>query len=71
MKIKCLTTFLDGKNRFEKDDVRTVDDDSGASFVANGWASDVSGALATGNQQAGESSLDIHNAVMGQESKNG
>lgn len=23
MKIKCLVTFLDGKDRFEKDDVRT------------------------------------------------
>jgi hypothetical protein len=48
MKIKCLTTFLDGKDRFEADDIRTVDDERGARFCANGWAEDLSGAVPTG-----------------------
>lgn len=39
MKIKCTTTFLDGTDRFEKDDVRTVDDARAERFIANGWAS--------------------------------
>ena len=36
MKIECLTTFLDGKDRYESGDVRTVDDEKVAQFVANG-----------------------------------
>jgi hypothetical protein len=38
MKIKCLTVFLDGADRFEQDDVRTVSDERGAYFVEQGWA---------------------------------
>lgn len=38
MRIVCDTTFLDGRDRFEKGDQRTVDDERGARFVANGWA---------------------------------
>ncbi len=41
MKIICTTTFLDGPERFESGDVRTVDDARGAYFAANGWASPV------------------------------
>lgn len=38
MRIQCLTTFLDSAERFEKDDIRTVDDDRAAHFCAQGWA---------------------------------
>lgn len=38
MRITCTTTFLDGVDRYEAGDVRTVPDDRGAYFVANGWA---------------------------------
>lgn len=40
MRIRCLTTFLDDRDRFEAGDVRTVDDEKGARFIANGWAED-------------------------------
>lgn len=38
MKVTCITTFLDGRDRFEAGDVRQVDDERGARFVAAGWA---------------------------------
>jgi|CXWJ01.1.fsa_nt_gi uncharacterized protein YPO0396 len=71
MKIQVLSTFLDGTDRFEKDDCRTVDDDRGSRFVANGWANDVDGRVATGSEQTAETTLDIKNAVMGQEVRHG
>lgn len=71
MKIQVLSTFLDGTDRFEKDDGRTVDDDRGSRFVANGWAIDVDGRVATGSEQTAETTLDIKNAVMGQEARHG
>lgn len=63
MRIKALTTFLDDRDRFEKDDERTVDNARGRRFVANGWAKDLSGEIATGAQGAGEVSLDIHDVT--------
>ena len=48
MKIEALTLFLDGTDRFEAGDVRTVDDERGARLVGNGWAKDLSGGVATG-----------------------
>lgn len=41
MKIEALSTFLDGRERFEKGDIRTVDDVKGAYFIDNGWAKDI------------------------------
>lgn len=70
MKIKCLTTFLDGKERFEKDDVRTVDDERGARFVANGWVEDTAGRVATG-AEAGSAGLTIQNSTIGLGDSNG
>lgn len=71
MKIQCTTTFKDGVDEFVMDDVRTVPDERGAYFVANGWAKDVSGEIATGEAAVGEVSLAIQNAVMGQEVRHG
>lgn len=71
MKIKCLMTFLDGAERFEKDDSRTVEDSRGARFVANGWAEDESGHVATGEVTTGETDLSINNVIQGQELTHG
>jgi hypothetical protein len=71
MKIQCLTPFLDGNYRFETDDIRTVDDARGAYFVANGWARDVSGEIATGAASVGEVVLDTQSIVMKQAVRHG
>lgn len=68
MKIHCTATFLDGRDRFEMGDVRTVDTDRGAYFVANGWA--------TADDQpssdpSDDVSLTIANGKHGQEARHG
>jgi hypothetical protein len=63
MKIKCLTAFLEGAERFEKDDIRTVDDARGAYFVEQGWALNEDGELQ--EPFVGEVNLDIKNNVIG------
>jgi hypothetical protein len=65
MKIESLTTFLDGRARFEAGDIRTVPDADGERFVAAGWAKDISGAIETGMAAAGATDLDIHNSTLG------
>ena len=65
MKIEALTTFLDGRDRFEAGDIRSVSDVDGARFVAAGWAKDISGAIATGTVAAGATDLEIHNSTLG------
>ncbi|HQU77988.1 MAG TPA: hypothetical protein PLU47_00825 [Azonexus sp.] len=62
MKIEALTTFLDGKDRFEQGDIRTVDGERGAYFVENGWAKDLSGEVATG-ETGGNAGLVIESAA--------
>lgn len=69
MKITCTTTFLDGPDRFEKGDQRTVDDERGAYFIKHGWAH-VAGS-APGEAASGDVTLDVQNAVIGQEVRNG
>lgn len=71
MKIHCLTTFLDGVDRFEQGDQRTVDDERGARLVANGWATDVSGEAATGEAVTGETTLAPDNVVITAEVRHG
>lgn len=68
MKIKCLTPFLDGRTRFEQDDLCTVPDADGARFCAAGWAEDVSGTVATGDPAAASTDLDIANVKSGHSS---
>jgi len=70
MKIEATTTFLDGTDRFEAGDVRTVDDERGARLVANGWAQEV-GADAVPVAPTSEVTLDIHNGVIGLGDSNG
>jgi hypothetical protein len=65
MRIEALTTFLDGRERFEKGDIRTVQDSDGTRFVTAGWAKDLGGGVATGDAQSDPVALDIHNSVIG------
>lgn len=69
MRIHCLTTFLDGSDRFEKDDTRTVDDERGARFVANGWAKTEDGAAVT--PADGDTALSIDNSNTALEDNHG
>jgi len=71
MKIECLTTFLDGKDRYEIGDVRTVEDEKGAQFVANGWAKDVADRVATGSESSGVVNLAVDSSVIGLGDSNG
>lgn len=64
MKIEVLNTFLDGMERFEAGDIRTVDDERGARFVANGWAKDTAGRVATGTT-TDNADLSIQNSIIG------
>ena len=69
MRIHCLTKFLDGTDAFEKDDHRTVDDERGARFVANGWAKEEGGEAAA--PVSGDTTLDIQDVTQGQEAVHG
>lgn len=70
MKIECLITFLDGKDRFETGDVRTVEDDRGARLVTLGWAKDLEGVVTTG-KPANSADLIIHSAASATGDSNG
>ena len=41
MLIECTTTFLHGRERFERGDIFTVPDADAAYFIKAGWAKDV------------------------------
>ena len=69
MKIKALTTFLDGEDRFEQDDIRTIADELAIYFVSQGWAKDETGQLA--EPFVGDIDLTIHNGKIGLEDTNG
>ena len=73
MRIKCLTTFLEGRDRFEAGDVRTVPDADAARFIAAGWAADAADADFPGAPTTAEGAvtLDIHSSTIGQEHKHG
>jgi hypothetical protein len=66
MRIKALTTFLHGRKRFERDDVRTVPDADAAYFLAHGWAVEaVEDAAAAVEPAAGAVQLQPDNGVIG------
>lgn len=71
MKIKVTQTFLEGSDRFEKDDERTVPDKLGAYFVAKGWATDVAGRVATGVSAEQQATLNIDNSNLSSGDSNG
>ena len=63
MRIECTTTFLHGRERFEKGDIRTVDDARGAYFVENGWAKDITSDAAVA-PFVGDTDLAIQNVNL-------
>lgn len=69
MKIECLTTFLAGRDRFEKGDIRTVADDRAYWFIALGWAAKQGEAPAPAS--TAPAALDIHNSAIGLGDSNG
>lgn len=69
MRIECKATFLDGADRFEAGDIRTVDDARAQRFLAHGWASEVGQPAAP--QSTEPVNLDIENARMGHGAKHG
>lgn len=69
MKIKCLTTFLDGADRFEEGDIRTVSDEKGSYFVSLGWALSDTGEVNA--PFVGELNLDVQKSVLGSGDSNG
>lgn len=72
MKIIVITTFLEGRDRFEKDDRRTVTDEDGARFIANGWAVKDGDAVPTDPLSAIDApTLDVHDGQHGQEASHG
>lgn len=72
MKILCLTTFLDGRDRFEKDDTRTVPDADAVRFIGHGWAVEAgSDAAAPVAAASGATTLDIQNGVIAAGDSNG
>jgi len=69
MKIECNTAFLDGRDRFEAGDVRTVPDEAAARFIAAGWATPFGGDSPVAVE--GETNLNIHSSVIGTGDSNG
>ncbi len=64
LRIECLTTFLDGRDRFIEGDIRTVSDEDGARFVGHGWALESPPYLPKQAlpQAATETTLEVHRA---------
>lgn len=70
MKINCTTTFKEGTDTFHEGDQRTVSDEDGARFIANGWAVEVGGEPAP-VAPLGNVSLDVHDSTIGLEDNHG
>lgn len=71
MKIKCLTTFLDGRDRFEAGDVRQVDDDRAARFIGAGWAADAAGGGSAAGDAPADVTLDVQSSQLAQGARHG
>jgi hypothetical protein len=71
MRVKVLGTFLDGRDRYEAGDERTVDERVGALAVRNGWAVEI-GELPVEMPSAPEPvTLEIHGAAHAAGDSNG
>jgi len=71
MQIKVLNTFLNGRDRFTKDEVREVSEETGLSAVANGWAEDMAGRVATGKPKQASADLVVDKINIGVGDSNG
>lgn len=70
-KFVCLTTFLDGRDRFVKGETR--DHERAAYFIAQGWAAAADGETAPAAPMSDQpvAALDIHDVTHDQETRNG
>lgn len=64
MRIHCLTTFMDGADRFERDEVRHIDDARAARFIQHGWARQDDAAPAPAAASTATSMLDVQSATL-------
>lgn len=64
MRIHIESTFLDGRDRFEEGDTRSVPDADAARFIAAGWARPVDGEAVAADTPA-TSDLTINNGQLG------
>ena len=71
MRIKILNTFMSGRDRFVKNEVREVSEEIGLGAVANGWAEDVAGRVATGKPKQASVDIVVDNATSGVGDSNG
>lgn len=73
MRIECTDTFLDGRDRFEKGDIRTVPDSDAQRFIASGWAIEAGSGAAPVVAADAETVLSVHNVkhTMKKEARNG
>jgi len=71
MRIKVLNTFMDGRDRFSKDEVREIPDETGLRAVANGWAEDMAGRVATGKPKQASADLVVDKVTLGVGDSNG
>lgn len=62
MRITPLQTFLDGRDRYEAGDSRTVSDADGERFIKNGWAVE-SGGTAEPVESPSDVTLEVQNLV--------
>lgn len=69
MKIKPLETFLDGRDKFVKGEVRDVDDERGKGFIKAGWAEDDAGKVKTGERATGSAKLAVEDSKINVEKK--
>lgn len=68
IKMKCLVKH--GRDRFEAEDERTVDDDTGAYFVKNGWASEIGAPEAAADPAPTNVTLDVYGGSHGVKDSN-
>lgn len=71
MRIKVLNTFLNGRDRFTKDEVREVSEEVGLHAVSVGWAEDMAGRVATGKPKQASADLVVDKINIGVGDSNG
>ena len=69
MRIECTDTFLDGRDRFEKGDIRTVSDEDAARFIALVWAVEYGSAAPSLAEQTTETTLHVNKATHSTKAK--
>lgn len=63
MRIEILKTFLDGRDRYEKGEIRMVSDKDGEYFCSTFGAKDVDGMVPTSELKPGVTKLDIRSIM--------